>query len=49
VPYAILKALDILEKGNGKYLPNPKELATYNTTPLLKEAWIFRKKIIKRP
>jgi methionyl-tRNA formyltransferase len=47
-PFAMLKALDILEKGNGKYLPNPKELATYNTTPSLKEAWIYRKKIIKR-
>lgn len=45
---AIIKALDILEKGNGNYLPNPNELATYNSIPTLKEAIQFRKKMIVR-
>lgn len=41
---AMLKAIDILETGETKFIPNPKELATYNTTPTLKEAWIYRRK-----
>lgn len=41
-PKAMLKALDILETGETNFIPNPKELATYNTTPTLKEAWEYR-------
>lgn len=43
-PKAMLQALDILEKGDGQFIPNPKELATYNTTPTLKEAWEYKKR-----
>lgn len=41
-PVAMLKALDKLEIGDNDYLGNPDELATYNTTPTLKQAWQFR-------
>jgi len=41
-PKAMLKALDILEKGNYTLLPNDDANATYNSVPKLKEAWKFR-------
>lgn len=41
-PIAMLKALDILEKGDAQFISNPRELATYNTTPTLIEAWNYR-------
>lgn len=41
---AMLKAINILETGETNFIPNPKELATYNTTPTLKEAWAYRKR-----
>jgi len=41
---AMLEALDILESGNIKLIPNDDEFATYNTTPNLKEAWNYRSK-----
>ena len=45
-PKAILKALDKLEKGEDTFIRNDSNLATYNSTPTLKEAWDFRKKRI---
>lgn len=47
-PRAMLKAIDLLEKGNYKLIKNDNEKATYNTTPTIKEAIIFRIKMIKR-
>lgn len=41
-PLAMLNALDKLEMGDNEYSENPDELATYNTTPTLKEAWNYR-------
>lgn len=45
-PVAMLEALEKLENGEKDYIPNPKELATYNTTPEMKEAWQYRKRRI---
>ena len=39
---AMLKALEILEKGNYKLIPNEDEKATYNSVPTFKEALIYR-------
>lgn len=47
-PKAMLKAIDILESGAKNFLPNPKEQATYNTTPTIKEAWEYRFKRLKK-
>jgi methionyl-tRNA formyltransferase len=47
-PDAMIKALDILESGNKDFIPNNDELATYNTTPSLQEAWSYRKKRLLR-
>lgn len=47
-PLAMLEALDKLEKGEKDYLPNDANLATYNTTPTLKEAWKYRLKRIRK-
>ena len=47
-PLAMIKALDKLEKGEKNFLPNDAKLATYNTTPTLKEAWKYRIKRIKK-
>ncbi len=50
-PVAMLEAVDRLEKEENDYLENSDELATYNTTPTLKEAWKYRvnafRKLIK--
>lgn len=42
-PLAMLKALDLLEKGSPVLLKNDDALATYNTVPSLKEAWQYRR------
>ena len=44
-PKAMLKALDLLENGFTDFIPNDDKIATYNSTPNLKEAWQFRKKV----
>ena len=41
-PLAMLKALDILEKGNYTLIPNDNQLATYNTVPSFSDAWNYR-------
>jgi methionyl-tRNA formyltransferase len=41
-PKAMLKALDLLEKGFSNFLPNDDKLATYNSTPTLREALKYR-------
>ena len=43
---ALLEALDKLEKNNNHFIKNDESLATYNTTPTLKEAWEYRKRKI---
>jgi methionyl-tRNA formyltransferase len=45
-PAAMLKAIDLLEQGFTGFLDNNDELATYNSTPTLKEAFQYRKKRI---
>ncbi len=47
-PTAMLKAINLLENGFNNYLSNNDIDATYNTTPSLKEAWVFRKKRLFR-
>jgi len=42
-PVAMLKALDILEKGNYTLIPNEDSKATYNSVPGIDDAWKFRK------
>ncbi len=41
-PIAMLEALDKLEQGNKDFLTNDDALATYNTTPRLKDAFRYR-------
>jgi len=41
-PVAMLEALDKLEQGKNDFLPNDDALATYNTTPRLKDAFRYR-------
>ena len=41
-PKAMLEAINLLEKKQNKFLPNDDSLATYNSTPTLKEAWSYR-------
>ena len=41
-PVAMLEALDKLEQDNKDFLPNDDALATYNTTPRLKDAFRYR-------
>jgi methionyl-tRNA formyltransferase len=43
-PIAMLEALDKLEKGETNFIKNDHSLATYNTTPTIKEAWEYRKR-----
>ena len=43
---AMVEALNILSKKNYELMPNEDDKATYNTTPNLKEAFIYRKKRI---
>lgn len=45
---AMLKALDILEKGDYQLIPNNEEEATYNTIPEPGQAWEYRKKQIRK-
>lgn len=47
-PKAMLKALDLLERGDLDVLPNDGEQATYNSTPTLREAADYRLNRIKR-
>lgn len=42
-PKLMLKAISLLEKGNKEFIDNDDKKATYNTTPTLKEAWLYRK------
>jgi len=41
-PKAMLKALEILEKGNYTLMPNDDAEATYNTVPSFRDAWDYR-------
>jgi hypothetical protein len=43
-PLAMLEALEKLERGEADYIKNNDSIATYNTTPTLKQAWQFRKR-----
>jgi len=43
-PLAMLEALEKLEMGETDFMKNDDSIATYNTTPTLKQAWQFRKR-----
>lgn len=45
-PAAMLKAIDLLEQGFTDFIENSESSATYNSTPTLKEAYLYRKKRI---
>ncbi len=45
---AMVKAIDILEKGNYQLIGNNDDVATYNSTPTFKEALRYRVSRIKR-
>jgi len=47
-PKAMTEALDKLEAGESDFMENDDAKATYNTTPGLKEAFSYRKKLIQR-
>jgi len=47
-PNAMIKALELLESGEVDFIANNDEDATYNSTPRLNEAFIYRKNLIKR-
>ncbi len=47
-PRAMLKALDLLEKGQYEVIKNEDRMATYNSVPTLKEAIKYRFSRIKR-
>lgn len=47
-PLLMLKALEKLEKGEKNFIPNNDFEATYNTIPTLRQALIFRLKLIKK-
>lgn len=48
-PIAMLEAISLLEKGHRDFIENDDKLATYNSTPSLREAWIYRKgRMIKK-
>lgn len=47
-PLAMLEALEILENGENNFIKNDPSMATYNSTPTLKEAWDYRKKRLLR-
>jgi len=40
----MLEALEKLEMGETDFMKNDDSIATYNTTPTLKQAWQFRKR-----
>lgn len=42
-PKAMLKALELLENGFSDFIPNEDSQATYNSTPTLREACLYRK------
>lgn len=42
-PKAMLKALELLENGFNNFIANEDSHATYNSTPSLREAWLYRK------
>jgi methionyl-tRNA formyltransferase len=42
-PKAMLMALELLENGFSDFIPNEDSHATYNSTPSLREAWLYRK------
>lgn len=44
-PQAMLEAINKLELNQESFLKNDDNLATYNSTPTLKEAWTYRVKI----
>jgi hypothetical protein len=48
IPIAIRKALDLLEQGHRDFIENNDNQASYNTTPSLKEAWEYRKRVWKK-
>ena len=41
---AMLKALALIDSGNAKLITNEDKIATYNTTPSIKQAWKYRNK-----
>lgn len=43
-PKAMIEALDKLERGDNQFIKNDASLATYNTTPTLREAWKYRER-----
>lgn len=45
---AIIEAIDILEKKDFITIPNNDKLASYNSSPTLREAWGYRKKKIMK-
>lgn len=45
---AMVKAINKIELQSNDFLPNPDELATYNTIPTLMEAWEYRKRNLIR-
>ncbi|MEX0967126.1 MAG: formyltransferase family protein [Bacteroidia bacterium] len=45
---AMLKALDVLERGDYKLLDNPDDAATYNTVPTFKDALQYRASRLKK-
>lgn len=47
-PKAMIAAIEKLERGDYSYISNSDELATYNTIPTLKEAWLYRKRLMLR-
>jgi len=47
-PNAMIKALDLLEQGHRDFIENNDNHATYNTTPSLKQAWEYRKRVWKK-
>jgi len=47
-PKAMLEAIGLLESKQNELIPNNDDLATYNSTPSLKEAWSYRLKKMGR-
>ncbi len=45
---AIIEALEIIENGKVSAQKNDKRKSTYNTIPSVRQAWIFRKRIINK-
>ncbi len=43
---AMIEAIDLLDVGNTEFISNDDSKATYNTTPTLNEAFLYRKKRI---